>query len=254
MAGISVPQGDALLERDAPGTPARPANPLVGTYWWRTVSHADYAWDNRALYFVDATTVYSGFPPGGLPPTCATAPAKPEQEVDQREGCLPYTYDAASGAVTIGDKAGTFKDGRLTIDANAYDPLKVADAGARFDVRDLEHTDFSGQCLSWLGCTVSRKFLTLQPDGQFALSTSTTSSSGDPGQGPFTGVASFPPDQRGTYEVLPSGRIRLAFADGSVREETFAILTSPTTRRPDPVGEGVMVGKDNFYPDPSPGS
>jgi hypothetical protein len=75
---------------------------------------------------------------------------------------------------------------------------------------------------------------------------------GDPGLGPFIGVASYPPDERGTYQVLPGGRIHLAFADGTARDETFAVLTNDDTLAPDPVGEGVFVGADNYYPDPSP--
>lgn len=47
------------------------------------------------------------------------------------------------------------------------------------------------------------------------------------------------------------GRIRLAYADGSVKVETFAIDTDDAGQ-PDPMGEGVLIGDDNFYPDPSP--
>ena len=111
--------------------PEAKKSPIVGTFWWRNVNHVDYAWDNRALYFVDGGTVYSGFPKGGLPSTCTTPAAEPDDEVDTREGCLAYTFDEKSGAVTIGDKAGTFKDGTLTIDGNAYTPLFTPQAGKR---------------------------------------------------------------------------------------------------------------------------
>ena len=105
-----------------------------------------------------------------------------------------------------------------------------------------------------LGCTVTQKFLSMAPDGKFILSRSTTSTMGDPGMGPFTAVGSYPPDQHGTYEVLDGGRIRLAFADGTVKTETFAVDTNHETNAPDPVGEGVLIGADNFYPDPFPDS
>jgi hypothetical protein len=228
-------------------------SPIAGTYWWRTVNHVDYAWDNRAFYFVDDTTVYSGLPAGGLPATCTTPPAKPDLEVDQRDGCLPYSYDEKTGALTIGDKTGTFKPGaRLVLDGNSYSATQIPAAGATFAFNEHEHFDFSGMCGLILGCTVTKKFLTMTPDGQFVLSHSTTATTGDPGLGPFTAVGSYPPDQHGTYQVLPGGRIHLAFADGTARDETFAVLTNDDTLAPDPAGEGVFVGADNYYPDPFP--
>lgn len=229
-------------------------SPLVGTFWWRVVNHVDYAWDNRGLYFADGAAVYSGFPKGGLPATCTTAPAEPNDEFDTREGCLPYTFDEKSGAVTIGDKTGTFKDGKLTIDGETYTPTQIPAAGARFAFKEHQHYSFSGMCGLFLGCTVTKQFLTMAADGQFILSRSTTTTMGDPGVGPFTAAGSYPPDQHGTYEVLANGAIKLAFADGSVRVETFVVDTNKDTGAPDPMGEGVFIGEENFYPDPSPGS
>ena len=233
--------------------PGAKKGPLVGTYWWRTVNHVDYAWDNRAFYFVDDRTVYSGLPANGFPASCTTPPAKPAEEIDKRDGCLPYTYDAKSGALTIGDKTGTFKPGsRLVLDGQTYSATVIPAAGARYAFADHEHFDFSGFCGLITGCTVTKKFLTLTPDGQFVLSHSTTATMGDPGLGPFTAVGSYPPDQHGTYDVLAGGKIHLTFADGTVRDDTFALMTKDDTLQPDPVGEGVFVGVDNYYPDPFP--
>ena len=230
--------------------PETKKSPIVGTFWWRNVNHVDYAWDNRALYFVDGGAVYSGFPAGGLPATCSTPPAKPADEIDERDGCEPYTFEAASGTVTIGDKAGTFKDGKLTIDGNEYFPLIPAAPGARFTINDHEHTGFSGMCGLFTGCVITEKYLSLLPDGQFVLSKSTTASVGDPITGPYTVAGNFPPDQHGTYEVQAGGKIVLTYADGSVKIETFAVDTKNGV--PDPNGEGVFIGEDNFYPDPTP--
>jgi prepilin-type processing-associated H-X9-DG protein len=69
---------------------------------------------------------------------------------------------------------------------------------------------------------------------------------GDPGSGPFTAVGSYPADQHGTYEIQANGRIHLAFADGSVKDKTIAVLTD-TSGNPDPVREGLMLDEDNFY-------
>jgi hypothetical protein len=232
-------------------TPAPKKSPIAGTFWWRNVNHVDWAWDNRALYFVDGGSVYSGFPKGGLPTTCTTPVAEPDEEFDTREGCLPYTFDVKSGAVTIGDKAGTFKDGKLTIDGEEYTPTVVPEAGARFTINEHKHASFRGMCGLILGCTTSQEYLSLSPDGKFILTRSTVSTMGDPGIGPWTAVGSYPPDQQGTYEILAGGKIRLAFADGSVREELFLIDTNRQTGAADPLGEGVFIGEDNFYPPPA---
>jgi hypothetical protein len=231
--------------------PQAKKSPIVGTYWWRTVTHVDYAWDNRALFFVDPGAVYSGFPAGGLPTACTTTVENPGDEFDTREGCLPYTFDEKTGAVTVGEKAGTFTGGKLTIDGEEYTPLHIPAAGTRFNFAEHKHTSFSGMCGLYLGCTVTQKYLSMAPDGKFILSRSTTTTSGDPGIGPWTAIGSYPPDQHGTYEVLPGGKIQLAYADGTVKVETFAVDSNRTTGAPDPMGEGVLIGEENFYPDPT---
>ena len=94
----------------------------------------------------------------------------------------------------------------------------------------------------------------MAPDGKFILSRSTTTTSGDPSIGPWTAIGSYPPDQHGTYEVLAGGKIQLAYADGTVKVETFAVDTHRDTGAPEPMLEGVLIGEDNFYPDPLPDS
>ena len=224
-------------------------SPIAGTFWWRNVSHVDYAWDNRALYFVDGGAVYSGFPKGGLPATCSTPVAEPNDEVDSREGCLPYTFDEKTGAVTIGDKAGTFANGQLTIDGHAYTPLVIPPAGTRLTINEQKHTSFQGYCGLITGCTTSQEWLTLTPDGQFVLSRTTLSTIGDPGLGPYTAAGSYPPDQHGTYDIQAGGKIVLSYADGTVRAETFAYDTKDGAASP--TGEGVFIGEDNYYPEPT---
>jgi hypothetical protein len=232
-----------------PPAPTTKKSPIVGTYWWRTVTRVDYAWDNRALYFVDDKSVYSGFPKGGLPAACTTVPAEPSEEVDTREGCLPYTYDEKTGALTIAGVVGTFKPGsRLVLDGNDYSALSVPAAGATFTVNEIRHFSFSGFCGLITGCSTTKKYLTLTPAGEFVLSRSTLTTAGDPGSGPYTAAGSYPPDQHGTYTVTAPGTIHLAFADGSVRDEPFAVLTNDSDLQPNLLGEGVMLGEENFYP------
>ncbi|RKQ87157.1 hypothetical protein C8N24_5177 [Solirubrobacter pauli] len=248
---LRIGKAKKLAPKPTPQAEAK-KSPIVGTYWWRTVNHVDWAWDNRGLYFVDGGTVYSGFPAGGLPTACTTPPAEPGDEFDTRDGCLTYSYDEKTGAVVIGDKTGTFQDGKLTIDGETYAPLALAAPGQRFTINEHRHYSFQGLCGLITGCTVTKEFLSLSPDGQFIKSRSTTSTMGDPGLGPWTAIGSYPPDQHGTYEVQAGGRIQLTYADGTVKVETFAIDTNRDTRQPDPVGEGVLIGEDNFYPDPFP--
>ncbi len=122
---------------------------------------------------------------------------------------MTYTFDERSGAVTIGDKAGTLKDGKLTIDGNDYTPLFIPQAGKRYTFNEQKHTSFRGYCGLITGCTTTQEYLTMTPDGQFVLTRSTLSTIGDPGLGPYTAAGSWPPDQHGTYDVQAGGKIVL---------------------------------------------
>jgi hypothetical protein len=104
-------------------------------------------------------------------------------------------------------------------------------------------------CGMIFGCTTTQQYLSMAADGRFIWTRQSLTTAGDPGLGPWTAVGSYPPDQHGTYEVLAGGKIQLSYADGTVKVETFAVDTNRTTRQPDPLGEGVLIGEDNFYPD-----
>ena len=235
----------ATPPQPSPTPPApTPANPLVGTYWWYTINHTDSAWDNHGVFFVDGQWAYRGIPQGGLPSACPTPDGK----------CVPYTYDKATGAVTLGTDAGTFKDNKLQIadegDVRDFDRLAIPAAGARYDV-NLVHRGFQGMCGFITGCTTWENWLRLMPDGQFVYSRSTTTTMGDPGLGPFTAAGSYPPDEHGTYEVQAGGRIHLAYADGTTKDHTFAVSLD-AAGNPDPGKEGVFLDEDNFYMDSKP--
>ena len=151
------------------------------------MTQIDYAWDNRALYFVDGAAVYSGFPTGGLPATCTTPPQSPEDEFDTREGCLPYTFDEQSGAVTIGDKAGTFAGGKLTIDGEEYIPLQIPEAGARFTFNEHQHFSFSGMCGMIIGCTTTQQYLSMARGRAVRLDAAVADHGRRPGHRPVDG-------------------------------------------------------------------
>ena len=237
-------KGKTKDDKKPPVTTPTPKNPLAGTYWWYTISHVDWSWDNHGVYFVDDTWAYRGIPKGGLPASCSAAV----------EGCVTYTYDAATGAVALGTAAGTFKDGKLQItdegDLRDFTPLQIPPAGSRYTT-NLVHRGFRGMCGLILGCTTWENWLQLLPDGQFVYSRSTTTTMGDPGVGPFTAAGSYPPDEHGTYEVQAGGRIHLAYADGTTKDHTFAVALG-ASGQPDPTGEGVFLDEDNFYKDEMP--
>lgn len=234
----------AKTKPTGPAGPSGPKSPLAGTYWWYTINHVDSAWDNHGVYFLDDAWAFHGIPKGGLPTACSA----------QVAGCEPYTYNAATGAVTLGTAAGTFKDGKLSLadegDVRDFTRLVIPDAGARYAV-NLVHRGFQGMCGLIFGCTTWEYWLQLLPDGQFVYSRSTTSTMGDPGLGPFTYVGSYPPGEHGAYDVQPNGRIHLAYADGTAKDYTFAVQLS-AAGQPDPGGEGVFLDDDNFYKDEMP--
>jgi len=245
---LRIGKAKAIKKPSGPAPQAPSKGPLAGTYWWYTINHSDSAWDNHGVFFVDDRWAYRGIPKGGLP-ACSAATATTDAQGEETDGCLPYTNNSASGAVTLGSAAGTFKDGALTItdegEEQSYSRLVVPDAGARYDV-SLLHRSFHGLCGLLPGCTTSLASLRLLPDGQFVLSSSSTTTLGGAGSPIFTAVSSFPPDEHGTYDVQAGGRVRLAFADGTVKDRTFAIQTDKAGR-PDPVNEGLMLDEDNYY-------
>lgn len=229
--------------RTRPTTPRGAEDPLAGTYFWRFNSRADYAWENHGVAFLGDGWAYRGFPPAGMP-TCTAVTA-----VDDRDGCVRYAYDAKTKALTFGGETGFYRDGTLKIgDDGGWSPLLLPKPGSRWQL-ELHNQGFSGFCGLITGCTTWHEWLTLRADGQFALSSSTISTLGDPGGStPFTAAWNYPPDKHGTYAVEARGRIRLSYADGRVVLKTIGIELD-RAGRPDPVGTGLLLGETNFYPD-----
>ena len=237
-AGKLVARQTLALRIGSPRKPAKGVSGgLAGHYFWRTVTRADYAWDNRGVVFLDGRWAYRGLPKGGLP-TCTKV----------TDTCVTYTYDKATATVTLGGDQGRLDGttGKLTLGSDEYLPLAIPAAGARFDV-SLVNRGFSGFCGLIVGCTTWTDYLTLRSDGQFALSSQSLSSMGGSGV-PFTYGWSAPPDQHGTYEVQAGGRIRLAFANGSVSVRTIGIGIGKDGK-PDAAGVGLLLDDVNFYVD-----
>jgi hypothetical protein len=86
-------------------------------------------------------------------------------------------------------------------------------------------------------------------DGQFMLSRQTLGSWGIPGTPGSGNFASVPPDQHGTYAVLPGGKLRLTYADGTVEDRTIGIYRDPETGSADPAKDGLWLDDDPFWKD-----
>jgi hypothetical protein len=233
------------------GTAPRPAlrHPLADRYLWGTEVDPMYAWDNHAVWFLDDRWAYYGFPPSGRPRCTAETTATDEDGRATDEGCRPFTYDAKSGALTVGalsgriDRAGEIRLGELEF---TYE-LSIPRAGARLDL-ELEHRGYSGLCGLIMGCTTWHYLIALRADGRFMRSNSATTTMGDGTSTPFVWGSSMPPDKTGTYEILAGGAIRFRYLDGRVTTETIGIERS-REGRDDPAGRGILVGDTNYYPD-----
>jgi hypothetical protein len=225
---------------------------LEGRYFWANEVHTDYAWDNYALYFSKRPGwVYYGFPDGSL-----TDCSAPSSKVDDKgnatgDGCMPYTLDPKTGAITIGtEHKGTYTGGKLTVDEKPFKELVIPKAGSRFQTQ-LEHRGFRGICGLILGCSTWHYTLALASDGGFVKAQSSLTTMGDGFTTPFIAAGRYPPDQFGTYAIEADGSIVFTFANGSV--ERYAIGIEPDAAgNPDPVKKYLFLGEDNYYEDPSP--
>ncbi len=121
--------------RTAPAPQPAPANPLVGRYFFTyTGLEAD------GVVFVNDRFAYRGFPSGGFPACSAPTAAN-----DDADGCVPYSFDAATGAIVLGGRPGSYAGGKLTLTtrtdaALSYDELQVPAPGST--------VQFQGQSLS----------------------------------------------------------------------------------------------------------
>lgn len=194
----------------APSPAPVPANPLVGRYFFTyTGLEAD------GVAFVGDRFAYRGFPQGGFP--ACTAPTAANADAD---GCVPYTYDAATGAIVLGGRPGSYVAGKLTLTtrtdaALSYDELQIPAPGST--------VQFQGESVSSVGicptdCTYFASGVTLYANGQFALSTAVSSTT------PDGGVTALPPNRHGTYAIQPGARLHLTFGDGHASDRTIAFV------------------------------
>jgi hypothetical protein len=202
------------------------ANPLVGRYFWRTyLITLDLPLFYETYYFANAGYAYRGEPRGGLP-SCPGPTT-----VQQGDGCVPYTYDAASGTVTVDSKSGMLTAAHvLRLGKVGFSEALVPAPGTTFDT---SVTASSGIGFCPAACTYVASNVRLLADGQFArsggaVSTFTTGS-----------VSTLPPDQRGSYAILDGGRIQFTYADGHALVQTIGVVYRDDAE-PDPT-DGLLL-------------
>jgi hypothetical protein len=224
-----------------PPPPPPPANPPLAEkifYAYKTEVSASATLIGYA--FIDGEWAYHGIPAEGLP-SCTAVTGDGSKE--GAEGCVKYTYDPTTGAVTIGSASGKLNPGgELEIDGQTYSATSVPPAGTRLQV-EQEFIGYTGLCGPFSTCTTWHEYLTLTNSGEFILSRSSLTTS--EGAGTFVAAGSYPPDQHGTYAVEKGARIKLFFADGSTKTKTFAYFLNKEGK-PDPAYAGILLGTEYF--------
>jgi cytochrome c5 len=213
----------------------QPANPLAGRYFYRTelIGAGMYY---ITYYFANGQLAYRGAPSGGLP-DCPAATAQGDGD-----GCIPYTYDPASGTVSVDGKRGALTAPHvLRLDDGPYAEAETPAAGTTFDLY-AHSLNGAGDC--GVSCTYVASEILFKPSGTFARSTAVSSSTPE---GDFT---SLPPDQHGAYQVQPGGKILFTYADGHTLTETLGIMNKDDDH-PDPQ-EGILLD-GSIYWGPSSG-
>jgi hypothetical protein len=219
--------------------------PLTGRYFWGNLYHVDYAWDNYAIYFSRDGWAYWGFPDSGVPDCSKSQPKLDDKGVDTGDGCMPVTYDAKTGAITIGTHTGTYVNGALTIDEIKFMELVIPAAGSRYQT-SLEHLSYRGLCGLITGCSTSREAFTLTSDGGFLESSSSLTTMGDGFSSPFIAAGGYPPDQYGTYEIQAGGTFVRHYANGTTKISTIGV-SPDAAGNPDPINEDLLIGETNYY-------
>jgi hypothetical protein len=131
------------------------------------------------------------------------------------------------------------------VDGSSYSLTPLVKAGAKLAV-SLKSIYVSGW---WPNQFVTTYWLEMTAAGEFMLSSQTLGSWGAPGTPGSGNFASVPPDQHGTYEVLPRGKLRLTFADATVEDRTIGIFRDAETGSADPAKDGLWLDDDPFWLD-----
>ncbi len=230
---------DAVAVKVAGGGPngpgkgeAKKAPDIVGRYFWMTsqVLTTTYM---HAYYFVDEHWVYRGVPKEGLP-ACSSQTANGEED-----GCLPYTWNESTGALSIGGTAGEYKIGShfLQVGEESFSEALPAEAGAKFDASGSYINEY-GLCP--LSCSFVTVDLKMSSNGEFARASGVSGFFGEGGS-----YGALPPEDHGTYSIDPRGRISFNYADGHVVVETIGVMLN-SGDSPD-ANYGLVLGESAYF-------
>jgi hypothetical protein len=205
---------------------------IVGRYFWNTYQVLSTTY-MHAFYFVDEHWVYRGVPKEGLP-ACTAQTATGEED-----GCLPYTWDEATGAVSIAGVPGEYKVGShfLKVGEDSFSEAVLPEPGAKFEA--------SGSYINQYGlCPLSCSFVTvdlqMSSNGEFARASGVSGFFGEGGS-----YGALPPEDHGTYSVDQRGRVVFSYADGHTVVETFGVLLD-SANNPDP-DYGLLLGESVYF-------
>jgi hypothetical protein len=224
-----------------PPPPPPPANPpLAEKIFYGYKTEAGQSATLIGYAFIDGEWAYHGIPAEGIP-NCTAVTGDGAKE--GAKGCVKYSYDPTTGAVTIGSATGKLNPGgELEVDGETYSATSIPPAGTRLQV-EQEYIGYYGLCGPFSTCTTWHEYLTLTNSGEFILSRSSLTTS--EGAGTFVAAGSYPADQHGTYAIEKGARIALTFADGSFQTKTFAYFLNKEGN-PDPAYAGILLGTDYF--------
>ncbi|MBS1676089.1 MAG: hypothetical protein JST08_01770 [Actinobacteria bacterium] len=203
---------------------------IVGRYFW----NSEYLITTyvHGYYVVDEHWIYRGIPKEG-PPACSGQTANGDED-----GCLPYTWNEETGALTVGGEGGEYKVGShiMKVGSKTFEEAVMPEAGARFDA--------SGSYINQYGiCPISCTFVTIDlqmsSNGEFARASGVAGFFGEGGS-----YGALPPTSHGTYAVDPRGRITFSYADGHTATETIGIMLDGSNN-PDP-NYGLVLGSSIF--------
>jgi hypothetical protein len=211
---------------------AKKAPDIVGRYFWNTYQVLTTTY-MHAYYFVDEHWVYRGVPKEGLP-ACGSQTANGEED-----GCLPYTWNEATGALNIGGTGGEYKVGShgAKIGEESFSEAVPPEAGTKFDAGGSYINEF-GLCPS--SCSFVTVDLEMSSNGEFARASGVSGFFGEGGS-----YGALPPEDHGTYSIDPRGRITFNYADGHVMTETIAVMLNEANA-PDP-NFGLLLGESAYF-------
>jgi hypothetical protein len=226
---------DAVVLKIAGGAgkeEAKKAPDIVGRYFWNSYQVLTTTY-MHAYYFVDEHWVYRGVPKEGLP-SCSGQTANGEED-----GCLPYSWNEATGELNIGGTGGEYKVGShgLKVNGESFSEALPPEAGTKFDASG-SYINESGLCP--LSCSFVTVELQMSSAGDFARAAGVSGFFGEGGS-----YGALPPEDHGTYTIDQRGRIVFTYADGHTVTETIAVMLDDS-ENPDP-DYGILLGESAYF-------